>query len=543
MPGGKLTIYTLGQKGVDVDTDPVLMADESLRLAQNAEHRQIAGRRGGLSNRDGYAQFTTRPMAGAVLGGIEMPIAATGGAPASGGGGNNTGSPIPGITSTNLGPGLTINPSTVSTPAEAPSVPFGQSGVLFGGSRMIIIGLEGSTIGLQTGEGWYLTSKGFANDALRIITGVGGAIVGPPGFSCADNDLATNEQPVLTGQMAYTYANGVLFYPEGRVSTASAAPNKARLRRYDGHVDSIVAEIPYNQKLVDLGAQFRTSIATTLVKYGDGNVLYVAVVDHATTVVAGSHGRVLRVSGLDAQSYIVTEVFNTLNTNNTAALNSSAANPVVPYIIENFLGNVWVGTWRGAIGFDPYFFMLQPDGGGPDGFSISHPVSADHVTTSHADVTVMKQFLGSLYVGYRSLDDAGNLQMSSLYKYDPDGTITNVLTPAGVASTKNAFQSLVVFKDALYASFYNPSAVSRIYTSVDGIVWSIVYSDATASRVPFNLGVDDGVIYAFGSKVGSRNTFLSSTDGASWTDGSAHVNAAGSQATNFPLNIFYGVNQ
>lgn len=67
-----LKISSPGSKGVDVDTDPLTMEDQELRLAQNAV-RDVSFT-AGLGKRPGLAVWTTTPASGAILGGIGVPL-------------------------------------------------------------------------------------------------------------------------------------------------------------------------------------------------------------------------------------------------------------------------------------------------------------------------------------------------------------------------------------------------------------------------------------------------------------------------------------
>jgi hypothetical protein len=69
-----LTLYGLGTKGVNVDAQDVAMDDQELRQAQNAINNSI-GSNTGISSRPGMEAVNTDTAAGAVLGGIGVPLA------------------------------------------------------------------------------------------------------------------------------------------------------------------------------------------------------------------------------------------------------------------------------------------------------------------------------------------------------------------------------------------------------------------------------------------------------------------------------------
>jgi len=69
----KLVIYSLGEKGVNVDKDPLVLDNSELRQAQNAI-RDPLGVEGGLKNRPGLVKFNASAGAGSILGGIGVPL-------------------------------------------------------------------------------------------------------------------------------------------------------------------------------------------------------------------------------------------------------------------------------------------------------------------------------------------------------------------------------------------------------------------------------------------------------------------------------------
>jgi hypothetical protein len=551
-----VSVYTLGMGGVDVDTDPVLMKDEQVRQAQNAEHRAVAGRKGAVGNRDGYARFITNPLDGAILGGIEMPVADTGGAPASGGGGNNTGDALPGVTGDNLGPGLTVDPSVNAGGSNPPGPGLGQDNLLFGGARLLLIGLEDTSVGTtRNGHGWFVTSKKGADNALISITGTNGAVIGPPGHP-TDIIRPGGTDYVNHGQNPYTYANGKLVYGHSFVqvsTTSDVTRTHANLYVYDGINDSLVATFPHNELLP--GENYRTSVVNVIVKYGDGNTVFVSLADSIPIAggFTGYHGRIFKVTGLDTGVYVVTEQFNTAYAGNTVfTAGDKNTNSYVPYSMEFFGGFLWVGMWRGHFTLDqdqdPFVFKLNVETD-PPLVSLYEFAIADHTSTKISDASVMKRFNGSLYVGTRTAYNKSGgttAAFAQLYRLDPDTTFTAVydLDTAftGAAVLGNLVSSMAVFGTNLYFAVWNATAGDGAQIiKYDGTTFTSVLT-LTNANSPLNLGIDDGVLYAFGRKAAGTNALYWTENGTSWTDVGS-VMTVGGGAVNTPMNFLYGLDQ
>jgi len=71
--GSILKVYKLGSKGVNVDSDPISIEDQELRLAQNII-RDPLGNDSGLRKRPGLGVYNESVAAGEVLGGIGVPL-------------------------------------------------------------------------------------------------------------------------------------------------------------------------------------------------------------------------------------------------------------------------------------------------------------------------------------------------------------------------------------------------------------------------------------------------------------------------------------
>ena len=71
---GQLSLYNLGSRGVNVDSGPIHKEDGDFTKAQNAVSSPT-GADGGLINRPGLDRTNTTAAAGAILGGIGVPLA------------------------------------------------------------------------------------------------------------------------------------------------------------------------------------------------------------------------------------------------------------------------------------------------------------------------------------------------------------------------------------------------------------------------------------------------------------------------------------
>jgi hypothetical protein len=536
----KLQVYTFGHSGVVIDMNPVepSLPMDSLLNAQNANHHSIAAYGGAVRKRPGFKQFNVVAAGGAVLGGIPMSVAGTGGAPVPGNKIGPTGDPTGGPPGGVPGPGT---PVPVSGTVNPTSTLFGSP---FNGRRLLVIGRDDSTGGnLKYGNSWYVSDTQMADVAQIQITGID-TIAGPP----AGTKLGGAGIETVTSAVT-TIANGSLYYPTGSSDPAIVPATLPTVRKLsaDGKTDVLAFTIPDNPlvlAIVPVPAH-EVGINALLTEFGNGNALYCAVADIvADGAQAGSYGRVFRVTGLDSGNYVITEIYNSLNTNASAALNGTAAQPTVPYTLGNFLGGVWFGTWRGAAGLanGPTFAELQIDTSQPDGYKQSNVLI--NANASAADVGCMTSigFLGSMYIGY--IHRGGGVTFATIYSYTGSpAAVALSLTGGnggalGAAADPNGFLSMVVFNGKLYASYFNTGTVAYIY-SFDGTAWSIVYTGSAAGTAqPLSLQVDNGVLYAFGDK--TNQLFLWSLDGITFTDATAkfpNVNGG------FSIPVLFGIVQ
>jgi len=71
-----LIVESMGLNGVNVDKNPLELADNELMQAQNAVSEVSSGS-SSLRKRAGLVRFTTTATAGIVLGGIDLPVPTT----------------------------------------------------------------------------------------------------------------------------------------------------------------------------------------------------------------------------------------------------------------------------------------------------------------------------------------------------------------------------------------------------------------------------------------------------------------------------------
>lgn len=258
-PSPKLSVLTMGHTGVIIDADPVEpeAPKDGLLKAQNANHDPKSAHLGAIRKRPGLAQFNTQYAGGVILGGIPMPVAGFGGAPASGGGAilgtgdADTGTSI-GTGNMTGAPGATFDGGVIATtPVGAPLFNGGAApgtSNVFGGGRLIVIGYvdgvgNNSTIG---GTGWYVTSKEIANTATSTLT------PGPPVAVYSYPPIAPFTLAFGTASCIDTITNQGLFYPGAHGIQTMAAGDWARslnpptVRKTNGAVDALFVNIPRN---------------------------------------------------------------------------------------------------------------------------------------------------------------------------------------------------------------------------------------------------------------------------------------------------------
>jgi hypothetical protein len=311
----------------------------------------------------------------------------------------------------------------------------------------------------------------------------------------------------------------------------------------DGMSDKAVITIPDNPVILNLSPvpSHGVNILSILPAYGDATSLYLSTYDYVNSGALsgagslGSYGRVVKVSGLDSGSYTITEIFNSLNTNANAALNGIQALPVVPNALSIFLGQLFLGLWRGQTGLavGPSIALLRPDPTQPDGYGVTQVLS--NANAGAADVACMQAYNGLLYVGY--VYDAATLAPIYSFAGSPGGAVL-AKTPTGSAGQNpNGWVSMTVFNNLLLASFYNPNGSRAQIYRFDGTTWTVSWVDSgTAATIkPLTFAQDNNTVYAIGGTL-----LLWSLDGITWTDASAQLPSTGSGSA---IPILFGYAQ
>lgn len=559
MADDRIKNYGLGTEGVILDPHHLLpgVPPQGLSLAKNAVQDPKEGFGGSVRKRPGLARFTIANAGGVILGGIPMPVAGFGGAPAAGGGAPIGTGDVDDGTSVGTGdmtgaPGGTFDGGPAATTPPGAAI-FG-GGSLFGGARLFVVGRLGSdaTVGQEGGSGWFVSSKGLANSATVRI---------PPGPPIAVYDFPpTVEFPSMWGTPACVDEIGLsgLYYASAygdqvagiEAKSIGTGPIGNPIRNTNGATDRLVATIP-----VSTNPKARTDYPTsptagvirsaiTFMHQGIDGFIYVGIKDKYTgQATSGSTGRVFR---MDATTGALIE----WNIDNGGAIAFNGTD-YVPIAANYFNGVLFVGS----------FFNTQNDANlgvyATNGTDISDEgtyVSAGAGTGKAAAVSFC-QYNGRLFMGTAEWKTTPG--HSILWSRRPGAfndlsgnAWTAAQTPAGgAAANGNYWASMVVFNDALYAMYYNPGGTARVYKVVandpgDPLSTSFTITTPITSMnlIPHYLFVDDGVLYAIGSNGGaSSSSAFVTVDGTTWTEKTSNLPAGATSSAMRP--IFFGVAQ
>ncbi len=560
-----IKIFTLGNTGVVIDQQVLNPAtpDDSLKFAQNTTHDPRKGRSSAITKRPGLARFNTEFAGGVILGGIPMPVAGFGGAPASGGGAivgtgdEDNGSSI-GTGDMRGAPGAPFDGGVATTTPAGAGIfggGSGGSGTIFSGARLFLVGRLGSdaTVGQEGGSGWYVSSKGLADTAtIRITPGPPIAVYDfPPtaeflaawgaGPSCVDNIGTTGLY------YAAAYGNQV----DGTNKTIQITPGVRGnpIRNTNGGTDILVATIPVGSTramdtfpVVVPPGSIRSAI--TFMHYGVDGFIYVGVKDkYNGQSTAGSIGRVFRLSPLTGAltEWIMLQ----------SGEGDGHTFEHIPYCGCFFDGYLYVGTFPDAINESA---DLRATNGTAVAPALGGSFAPTGSATNYAFHSSLAIYNGRLFLGTGVWETTPHF--AAVWSRQP-GTppvgfspwTETFVTSGGVATNGNYVPSMAVFNGALYAQYYNPSGptakVYKIAANNPGdplsTSFTVTTSLAAMNGIPHYLVVDDGVLYA----IGAGDTFATSawvtTDGTTWTEKTGNLPAGATSSRIRP--IFFGVNQ
>lgn len=540
----EVKVYTIGTKGVNVDKDPLLLDDDELQTAQNFTHDPTAGHRGALRVRPGLNKWNTVYAGGAILGGITVQAHGTGGAPINlgggggfpggtggtgGGGGGTGGGPGGGDASGTGGPG-SIGGGPFTNPGLFPNAPGGPP------ARLIAIGrydTRAAQSDPNPGVGWWVTDSGANQLAIvlnRLRSQNAPRYLSYPSFSSSGS----------CGTPSVVY-NGALYYGGYALQQADFRPT---IRTTDGLSDRLIATIPKNQYATaanNPGASDFSQQAAILAMSSGAGLIMISIADRINLPqTSGATNEQSRIFVMDPASGAMTEV----------NLGAAAATPVsyqaTPYTLAYWNGRIWWGDLGSG---------ANNANDNPGTINATSQNFATGRGTATLDFTLPTQYKAScmavlqgiLFVGTVSLS-ATPVTAKTYYRTvaQPIGgagawTANTAPTGIGTIANSNYYHSMVVFNPSLsdptqaflLASYYNSGgAIIQKFAPNLGTVdstgsWtgattiSTVYTEG-GTPVPYNLFVDNQIIYAVASSSASLYKVLKSTDGTTWTDVSAN---------------------
>lgn len=524
---GKIDVMSPGKTGVIIDVNPLEpgLPDDCLFAAQNAMHDPQMGEFGAIRKRLGQKQFNNASAVGAILGGIPMAVAGTGGAPALGGGGS-TGTPT-GTGNGTGSPGGTTEGSGIGNGSTTPGAGAYTGSSLFSGARIVAIGMD--TNNANDGYGWYVGSKKMQDTPIVATS------PGPPGaMQNTGYSHGNNGKPCVLSPDGWFYYS--------LATSESTTGNTVTIRRTNGKTDQKVGTIPYETNPND-------QCVVASMAWGD-NTLYVGVRDSIYNATA--YGRVVLFDHVSFARTILPVIAAT-----PFAMTWDAVRHRLYFACNKIYTTLAAGA--GEIGvWGPPYGLLSSGGDAVTLGAYNEPFCM-----------CMLSYANVLYFG--TVSDSAGAHGNLLYGVGltSDGSLTGTsqTTLTGiaggdlttyVAETIGAYSGvfdLVYFKGKAYISWFNYGTRSAILsadqTTVNDTTGVPGFSNITsrwtgtvaAKRVPLHLFVDDGILYAIGSTgLGGFDLFLWSEDGVTWTDATATMNI-NPPSTSFPIPLLFGMNQ
>jgi hypothetical protein len=539
----KLAVYTLGHTGVIIDQNPLepSVPNDSLKLAQNAMHDPTLGLGGGIRKRPGLQRFNSQFAGGAILGGIPMPVAETGGAPASGGGAIiGTGDSADG---TSAGTGdMTGAPGATFDGGEPAGLPAGAGAFTattrFNGARLIAIGLDDNIASNDGGRAWYLTSKNFADTAIKSTVSTG---------PCTVYSFPTYVAPFVNGcqgQPSCIGLDGRLYYAasHGDQSTGGTVNGQLPIYVTNGGTASLLATIPMNSSITATitgvaGAAVRAGVMS--MHAATDGFIYIAVKDKYTGQnTAGSVGRIFRLRPTTGEL---------IEWSTSTAVSPPPVYADLPYSVNYFNGYLYFGIHKPL---DTAASVYASNG---------TEAVQDNSFNSDTLISCMCQFNGRLFLGTGVNKTV--VTLASLFSRSPVaapgsgiGWGGHVFDAARTGNTTNgnSYVSMVVYNaTTMFVSWHAPSAQSKIYKVVADVpgdptstsfTITTAYASGAGATAPLNLYLDQGTLYAISSGDSSTAVALISTDGgANWTDKSSVFGAL--STSSFPIPVFFAMDQ
>lgn len=579
MAPSRIGIYTLGHTGVIVDPNFLepLLSDDSMQFAQNATHEPQAEHGGGIRKRQGLQQFNAVSLGGAILGGIPMPVAGTGGAPAPAGtttiddpadasGTDGTGSSV-GTGNGTGAPGATSDGGAASTSGSSGASAFGGgaagSGTVFSGRRLLIIGRDDGTNGGQIGEGWYKTSALYGTDTPVSLTSPGPpSVPQAPGLVPAGDPDGDGNPGAVGDNMGVWLGSWYYFAQVIPLST----DDRITVQRTNGVQVQAAFSIPKNPNSVanvngsSDQRQFQNVISFHA---GSNGLLYVCVIDKYVNTGASHPGKAQSVYAWDPVGQTLAVIAQTLGATGDRIISQAQ------------LFNVNVGGALGSAG--PYLFTGDFVGAVdtaatvsawlPLGFKNTGLGVEDYAGVSTQDaITCMAQYNGRLWAGSRCNSAAPALPY--LISRDPNqalGSATAWTTYSGttvglpsIASSNLSFYSSMVVMPATAANgnvnylclayFNQHTSTAYIFTAVannygalnSAMTFAQVFS--VAASAPITLNVDSGILFAIWTKgLGNGSKIYSSVDTVTWDAGTTLGTLSNSSYS--LAGLFLGLNQ
>ena len=539
----KISVFTIGHTGVVLDPnslEPGVPAD-ALEIAQNAVQDPKEGHGGAIRKRPGLARFNTVYAGGIILGGIPMPVAGFGGAPASGGGAIIGTGDVDNGTSIGTGdmtgsPGGTFDGGAIATTPPGAGL-FNGGVAIFDGVRLIVVAKNTNAINSPGGVGWYVGPKGLTANAIATSTPTQASV-----YAFPPNSVFTHSYGVAgcidnIGTTGLYYAGNI-----GNQVTGLTAPT---IYRTNGGTNTLIASIPRNTRVeatINGGSPSAEAIRNAIVDmhYGTDGFIYICVKDKYTGQnTAGSCGRVFRLSPL---SGALVE-WNMGTTSGPAELFAH-----IPYTSCFFDGKLYVGTFPDAIGESAQVYATDSTS------AVLETAFTGAGAHNFGFISCSAIYNGRLFMG--TGDWHASPQFAQLWSRRPGDTLLAweaALTASGGAATAgNYFCSLVEFSGSLYASWFGASSDSSIYkvtanapgdpTSTSFTTSAVLTSGTSGANNPFRLWVDDGVMYAIAEDdVSGEPSVFTTTDGTTWVNKTGTLPDFGVVAQ--ARGIFFGLNQ